>query len=146
MCERSNGMNLSVGPQGDAVFEGCKAYKEGMAGKAPGVLVVPDWMRLGDHYKKIAEKLADLGCIVFAADIYGKGVRPKDSQQVAAEAGKYKSDPVLMRQRVLAALEELKKNRSVDPSRIAAIGYCFGGTVVLELARSGAALGPLRSA
>jgi dienelactone hydrolase len=126
--------------QGDAVLEGYTAYKEGMSGKAPGILVVPDWMGLGDHYKKVAEKLADLGYIAFVADIYGKGVRPKDSQQAAAEAGKYKSDRGLMRQRILAALEELKKNKNVDPSRIAAIGYCFGGTVVLELARCGASI------
>jgi dienelactone hydrolase len=124
--------------QGDAALEGYTAYKEGMTGKAPGILVVHDWMGLNDHYKKITERLADLGYIAFAADIYGKGVRPKDSQQAAAEAGKFKSNRGLLRQRVLAALEELKKNRNVDPSRIAAIGYCFGGTVVLELARSGA--------
>ena len=124
--------------QGDAALEGYTAYKEGMSGKAPGILVVHDWMGLNDHYKKITEKLADLGYIAFAVDIYGKGVRPKDSQQAAAEAGKYKSDRGLMRQRVLAGLEELKKNKNVDPNRIAVIGYCFGGTVALELARSGA--------
>jgi dienelactone hydrolase len=124
--------------QGNAALEGYTAYKEGMTGKAPGILVVHDWMGLNDHYKKITERLADLGYIAFAVDIYGKGVRPKDSQQAAAEAGKYKSDRGLMRQRVLAGLEELKKNKNVDPKRIAAIGYCFGGTVALELARSGA--------
>ncbi len=124
--------------QGDAALEGYTAYKEGVSGKAPGILVVHDWMGLNDHYKKITEKLADLGYIAFAVDIYGKGVRPKDSQQAATEAGKYKSDRGLMRQRVLAGLEELKKNKNVDPNRIAAIGYCFGGTVALELARSGA--------
>ncbi len=124
--------------QGDAALEGYTAYKESMSGKAPGILVVHDWMGLNDHYKKITEKLADLGYIAFAVDIYGKGVRPKDSQQAAAEAGKYISDRGLMRKRVLAGLEELKKNKNVDPKRIAAIGYCFGGTVALELARSGA--------
>jgi dienelactone hydrolase len=124
--------------QGDTALEGYTAYNEGMTEKSPGVLVVHDWMGLNDHYKTITQKLADLGYIAFAVDIYGKGVRPKDSQQAAAEAGKYKSDRGLMRQRVLAALEELKKNKNVDPNRIAVIGYCFGGTVALELARSGA--------
>lgn len=124
--------------QGNAALEGYTAYKEGVSGKAPGILVVHDWMGLNDHYKKITEKLADLGYIAFAVDIYGKGVRPKDSQQAAAEAGKYKSDRRLMRQRILAGLEELKKNQNVDTDRIAVIGYCFGGTVALELARSGA--------
>jgi dienelactone hydrolase len=124
--------------QGDTALEGYTAYNEGMTEKSPGVLVVHDWMGLNDNYKKIAQKLADLGYIAFAVDIYGKGVRPKDSQQAAAEAGKYKSDRGLMRQRILAASEELKKNKNVDPNRIAVIGYCFGGTVALELGRSGA--------
>src|SRR4030042_2984279 len=73
--------------QGDAAFEGYTAYKEGMTGKAPGILVVHDWMGLNDHYTKIAEKLADLGYVAFAVDISGKGVRPKDSQQAGARAG-----------------------------------------------------------
>jgi len=124
--------------QGDTALEGYIAYKEGIAGKVPGVLVVPDWMGLGQHYKDITNKLADLGYVAFAADIYGKGVRPADSKQAAPEAGKYRNDRGLMRQRILAGLEELKKNKNVDQNRIAAIGYCFGGTVVLELARSGA--------
>jgi dienelactone hydrolase len=122
---------------GSTVLEGYSAFKEGAPGKQPGVLVVPDWMGLNDHYRKIADKLAELGHVAFAADIYGKGVRPKDSSAAAAEATKYKSDRALMRQRVHAALEQLKKNPQVDPESIAAIGYCFGGTVVLELARSG---------
>jgi dienelactone hydrolase len=65
-------------------------------------------------------------------------VRPKDSQEASALANKYKSNRELMRQRIHAALGELKKNKNVDPGRIAVMGYCFGGTVALELARSGA--------
>jgi dienelactone hydrolase len=122
----------------DTVLEGYVAVSKGPEGKRPGVLVVPDWMGVGEHYKKIADKLADLGYVAFVADIYGKGVRPKNPQEAAAQANKYKSDRGLMRQRVLAALDELKKNPNVDQNRIAATGYCFGGTVALELARSGA--------
>jgi dienelactone hydrolase len=120
------------------VLEGYVAFNKGPGGKRPGVLVVPDWTGVSDHYKKIAGRLADLGYVAFVADIYGKGVRPKNPQEAAAEANKYKSDRPLMRQRIAAALDEFKKNPNVDPNRIAAMGYCFGGTVVLELARSGA--------
>lgn len=123
---------------GGTVLEGYVAAGKGPEGKRPGVLVVPDWMGVAEHYNKIADKLADLGYVAFEADIYGKGVRPKNAEEAAAQATKYKSDRGLMRQRILAALDELKKNPNVDANRIAAIGYCFGGTVVLELARSGA--------
>ena len=123
---------------GSTVLEGYLAVKKGIEGKQPGVLVVPDWMGLKKPYMDITDKLADMGYVAFAADIYGKGVRPANSQEAAAEATKYKTDRKLLRQRVLAGLEELRKNHNVDQNRIAAIGYCFGGTTVLELARSGA--------
>lgn len=122
----------------DTVLEGYVAVSKSPEGKRPGVLIVPDWMGVGEDYKKIADKVADLGYVAFLADIYGKDVRPKNSEEAAALANKYKSDRGLMRQRILAALDELKKNKNVDQDRIAAMGYCFGGTVVLELARSGA--------
>lgn len=122
----------------DATLEGYLSYKEGLKGKAPGVLVVPDWMGLYDHYRKTADRLAELGYVAFAVDMYGKGVRPSSPEEAANFANKYKSDRQLMRRRILAGLEELNKQKNVDPARIAAIGYCFGGTVVLELARSGA--------
>lgn len=121
----------------DVALEGYLTYDEA-EGRRPGVLVVPDWMGLNDHYRKIGDKLAGLGYVVFVADIYGKGVRPKDSEEAKVQATKYKSDRPLMRQRVKAALEELKKNKHVDPNRLAVMGYCFGGTVALELARSSA--------
>ena len=113
--------------EGSTVLEGYLAVKKGIEGKQPGVLVVPDWMGLKKPYMDIADKLADMGYVAFAADIYGKGVRPANSQEAAAEATKYKTDRKLLRQRVLAGLEELKKNPHVDHNRITAIGYCFGG-------------------
>jgi dienelactone hydrolase len=121
-------------------LEGYVAQPKNAEGKLPGVLVVHDWMGLNDHYRKIADKLAEMGYVVFAADIYGKGIRPKNAEEAAGEAAKYKSDRRLMRERAQVALDELKKQKNVNESRIAAIGYCFGGTVVLELARSGAPL------
>ena len=87
---------------------------------------------------KRAEMLAQLGYNAFAVDIYGKGIRPKDSSAAGAEAGKYKRDRELLRARAKAGLETLRKLKNTDPNRIAAIGYCFGGTTVIELARAGA--------
>ncbi len=78
-----------------------------------------------------------MGYVAFAADIYGKGVRPTDTKECAVQAGTYKSDLPLLRRRVLLGLDQLKKSTSVDATKLAAIGYCFGGTSVLELARSG---------
>ena len=79
-----------------------------------------------------------MGYVAFAIDMYGKGIRPKTPQEAAAQAGIYKQDRALMRARALAGLEVLRSNPLCDPKRVAAIGYCFGGTVVLEIARSGA--------
>ncbi|HEX5400634.1 MAG TPA: dienelactone hydrolase family protein [Verrucomicrobiae bacterium] len=126
--------------QGDTTLEGFLAYDDAITGPRPGVLVVHQWMGLTDYEKKRAEMLAQLGYVAFCADIYGKGVRPQNAQEAAALAGKYKADRQLLRARVNAGLDELKKNKLVDTNRIAAIGYCFGGTTVLELARSGAEL------
>jgi len=124
--------------QGDAVLEGFSAYDDALQGKRPGVLVVHQWKGLGDYEKKRAEMLARLGYNVFAADVYGKGVRPQTPSDAGAQAGKYKNDRALLRERVRAGLEVLARDPLTDPKRIAAIGYCFGGTAALELARSGA--------
>ena len=123
---------------GDTVLEGYLAYDDSSQAKRPGVLVVHEWMGLGDYAKRRAEQLAGLGYVAFAADMYGKGVRAKDHAEAAKLSGVYRSDRGLMRARIHVALEELSKHPLVDSSRIAAIGYCFGGTTVLELARSGA--------
>lgn len=124
--------------QGDTALEGWLAVPEGVTGKVPGVVVVHDWTGVQPYSKGRAEQLAALGYAALVVDIYGKGIRPSNPKDSAAEAGKYKSDRALYRQRLLAGLEELKKQPAVDPAKIAAIGYCFGGTGVLELARAGA--------
>ncbi len=126
--------------QGDTVLEGWSVYDDAIQGKRPAVLVVHQWKGLGDYEKKRAEMLARLGYNVLAADIYGKGVRPQTPQAAGAEAGKYKNDRALLRARVRAGLDVLASHELTDPKRIAAIGYCFGGTTVLELARSGAGI------
>lgn len=124
--------------QGDAVLEGYLAYDDAVKGKRPGVLIVHEWMGINNYVKKRAEQLARLGYVAFAADIYGKGVRPKNSDEAAAESKKYKTDRQLMRNRVNAGLDVLKNHKLVDTKKTSAIGYCFGGTTVLELGRSGA--------
>lgn len=124
--------------QGSTVLEGYLAYDDAAKDKRPGVLVVHAWMGIDDNAKKRAEMLAELGYVALVADIYGKGVRPKNRDEAAAQAGTYKKDRALLRQRVNAGLKTLLGLKEVDGSRTAAIGYCFGGTTVLELARSGA--------
>ena len=125
---------------GDAVMEGYLVYDDAKQGKRPGVLVVHEWMGLGPYAVKRADQLAELGYIAFAADIYGKGIRPKDTAEAGQFAGKYKADRALLRSRVNAAFTVLKNQELTDPVKTAAIGYCFGGTTVLELARSGTEL------
>ncbi|MGA9778909.1 MAG: dienelactone hydrolase family protein [Limisphaerales bacterium] len=127
--------------QGDTTLEGFVAWDDAIQGPRPGVLVVHQWMGLTDYEKHRAEMLAQLGYVAFCADIYGKGVRPQNTEEAGALAGKYRSgNRQLLRARANAGLDALRKQPLVDPKRIAAIGYCFGGTTVLELARSGAEL------
>lgn len=124
--------------QGDTTLEGFVAWDDAIKGPRPGVLIVHQWLGLTDYEKHRAEMLAHLGYVAFCADIYGKGVRPQNTQEAGAQAGKYKNDRQLLRARVNAGLDALRQQPLVDPKRLAAIGYCFGGTTVLELARSGA--------
>lgn len=124
--------------EGDTVLEGYLAYDDSLKGKVPGVLIAHEWTGIGPYVKKRAERIASLGYVGFAIDIYGKDIRPKDAKEAAALASIYRSNRRLMRERVRAGLEELKRHKFVDATRIAAIGYCFGGGAVLELARSGA--------
>lgn len=124
--------------QGEAVLEGYLAYDDAIKGQRPGVLVIHEWKGLGPYEERRARQLAELGYVAFALDIYGKGVRAKDTHEAAALAGIYRKDRGLMRARAQAGLEVLKSQELADPGRVAAIGYCFGGMAVLELARSGA--------
>jgi dienelactone hydrolase len=123
---------------GDQTFEGYLARPLTKMASYPGVLVVHDWMGNGEFSREKARYLARLGYIVLAVDMYGKGVRATNAGEAGKLAGQLYQNPVLFRERILGALEELKKQPYVDASRIGAIGFCFGGTTVLELARSGA--------
>jgi len=123
---------------GEVILEGYVAYDDAMQGARPGVLVVHEWMGLGPYAMRRADQLARLGYAAFAADMYGKGIRAKDHTEAAQLSGAYRKDRALMRARIAAALVTFRRMPFVDAERIAAIGYCFGGTTVLELARSGA--------
>ncbi len=123
---------------GDTELEGYVAYDDVKQGLRPGVLVIHDWTGVQDYAEQRTRQLAEQGYVAFAADIYGKGIRPTDPKDCAAEAGKYKGNLPLLRKRVQLGLDQLKQQPQVDPKKLAAIGYCFGGTTVLELARSGA--------
>lgn len=106
----------------------------------PGVLVVPEWWGLNDFAREQAQRVAGLGYVAFAADMYGEGKVTTESETAGKWAGALKGNRPELRRRAQAALETLAKQPQVDPDRLAAIGYCFGGTTVLELARAGADL------
>ncbi|HTB84941.1 MAG TPA: dienelactone hydrolase family protein [Candidatus Sulfotelmatobacter sp.] len=126
--------------QNGDTLEGVLVWDDATAGKRPGVLIVHQWLGLTDYEIGRAKQLAGLGCVAFCADIYGKGIRPTNTDEAGKLAGKYKSDRQLLRGRAVAALNVLKGGDLTDPKNVAAIGYCFGGTTVLELARTGAEL------
>ena len=126
--------------QGDTRLVGYLAYPKDAKGPLPGVLVVHEWMGLNDYAKRRADQLAELGYVAFAADIYGDGKIAADAKEAGALAGLYKKDRALLRARTAAGLATLKAQPQVNPDHMAAIGYCFGGMAVLELARSGADL------
>lgn len=121
-------------------LEGFLVTEGGSKGKKPGVVLFSDWMGVTDYARAKAEQVAKMGYVVFIADIYGKGKNPKDDKEAGAIAAIYKSDRALMRSRAAAGLAQLKLAPGVDTNRLAAMGFCFGGTVALELARSGANL------
>ena len=120
-------------------LSGYVAYDDAVEGKRPGVLIVHEWWGLNDYAKKRARQLAEMGYVAFALDMYGKGVVARDRTEAAKMSNEYKGKPII-RTRAKAGLDVLAKHELVDTKRIAAIGYCFGGTAVLELAYGGADL------
>lgn len=123
--------------QQGTTLEGFHVYDDSISAPRPGILIVHQWTGLTDYEKSRSKQLAELGYNVFALDIYGKGIRPQPPA-AGKEAGKYKGDRELFRARLLAGLEVLLNDPRTDKTKVAAIGYCFGCTGVLELARSGA--------
>jgi dienelactone hydrolase len=123
--------------QGATELSGFLAWDAEAKKRQPGVVVVHEWWGHNQHARNQAIRLAKAGYVGFALDMYGKGkvtTHPKDAQEFMAEATK---DPAVVKARFLAALEQLKQDPRVDPERIAALGYCFGGAVALGMARQG---------
>lgn len=106
----------------------------------PAVMVIHQYMGPGEYELMRAEMLAELGYVAFVADVYGVAVRPKDRAEAGAAAGKLKGDRTELRRRLQMNLARMLGEPEVDKQRVAAIGYCFGGTATLELARAGADL------
>lgn len=123
---------------GDKTFRGYIAYESEGPERKGGVLVIHQWGGLGEYEKMRARQLAELGYVAFCADVYGKGIRPTAPQEKGKLAGEFKGDRVKFRMHLASALSQLATHERVDRNRLAAIGYCFGGTGALELARSGA--------
>lgn len=126
--------------QGGAALEGYLAYDDAVAGKAPGVLVVHEWWGLNDYARGRAQQLAQLGYVAFAVDMYGKGKSTQHPDQAGAWMKEVNSSMEVWQRRASAGLEILKKQPRVDPHRMAAIGYCFGGATVQVLAYGAADL------
>jgi dienelactone hydrolase len=124
---------------GDATLEGFLSYDDSIATgeKRPGVIIVHEWWGLNDYPKMRAQMLAKLGYVAFCADMYGKGKTTRDPKQAEAWATEVATKPDVAKARTQAAFDMLRKQPQVDPQKIAAIGYCFGGSVVLEMARRG---------
>ncbi|MHB8253904.1 MAG: dienelactone hydrolase family protein [Acidiferrobacter sp.] len=123
------------------LLEGYLAWDESRTGRRPGVLVVHEWMGISDHERHSCDRLAKAGYLALAVDIFGKDHRPQTMEQAAANANEYRAgDRALLRARVRAGFDALRAQALCDPTRIAALGFCFGGTTALELARSGADL------
>jgi dienelactone hydrolase len=119
-------------------------YRPANGGNGKAVLVVHEADGIGGNVRRHSQLLADLGYIAGAADMHGKG-RPLTGDEIAPALAAFKGDPALLRRRVAAAFTALKTECGLAGHQIAAIGYCFGGTAVLELARSGAALAGVAS-
>ena len=129
--------------QGKQRFSGYLVYNDATAAKRPGLMMVPDWKGVTPAAVEKAKLIANAGYVVLVADMYGKGVRPKDDKAAGALVGKIYQDLPTLRARAAAALDFLRsqaENAPIDTSRIGAFGFCFGGKTVLELARSGADL------
>ena len=121
--------------EGKTALEGFIAVDDAGKASKPAILIVHQWMGLTDHEKSRAEELAKAGYLAFAVDIYGKGVKPQSPKEAGELAGKFKEDRTLYRARLKAAYDYIKKR--AGQQKVVVMGYCFGGTGALELARSG---------
>ena len=126
--------------QGSTALEGWLVYDDAKQGTHPGVIIYPAWWGPSAFEKKEAERLATMGYVAFVADVYGKNIRPNTPRAAAAEMGKSLKNRALLLARAQAGLDVLRGSKLVNPAKLAAIGFCFGGAPALDLARSGAPL------
>jgi dienelactone hydrolase len=125
---------------GETVLKGHLVYDDSLEGKRPGVIVVHEWWGLNDYAKKRAEMLAELGYVAFAVDMYGDDKVTSHAPDAQGWMQQITSNVDAWRARALAGLEALKTNARVDTDDLAAIGYCFGGATVMQMAYAGADL------
>jgi len=122
---------------GDKPLYGYLVYDDAVSGKRPGVLLAHSRAGMSEATLRDSDMIAKMGYVVFAADIFGKGVLPKEVPEMTALTTIYNQDRPLMRKRATAGFDVLKASALVDASKLAVIGYCFGGTVAVELAETG---------
>jgi dienelactone hydrolase len=134
---KEDSVNMNVNGEN---YVGYVAYNDNDKGKRPGIIVVPEWWGLNDYARSRAKQLAELGYVAMAVDMYGNGklgADPKEAQELATP---YYKDPTMAKTHIDAAIEKIKTFPQTDSSKIAAIGYCFGGFIVLNAAKLGADL------
>lgn len=122
---------------GDVTLKGYLAYNTSVKAKVPGIIVIHEWWGLTEYPKRRARMLAELGYVAFAADMYGDGKTVDNPTDAGNAAGASMKDQALFKAKFMAALDYLKQDEHVDSSRIGAIGYCYGGSVVLNMADAG---------
>jgi dienelactone hydrolase len=125
---------------GDTTMKGVVVYDTATSGKRPGIVMVHEWWGITKHVHNEAHRLASQGYTVFIADMYGDAKTADNPKDAGALAGSVMKNAQTMESRFNAAREQLARQPSVDPTRIGAVGYCFGGAVVLNMARAGADL------
>ncbi len=125
---------------GETTMKGFVVYDTAKKGKRPGIVMVHEWWGITKHMHNEAHRLARQGYTAFLADMYGDGRTADKPKDASALSGSVMKDPKVMEARFNAAREELAKQPTVDPARIGAVGYCFGGAVVINMARAGADL------
>jgi len=125
---------------GDTVMKGFVVYDDAKKGKRPGIVMVHEWWGITKHMHNEARRFARQGYTAFIADMYGDAKTADNPKDAGALAGSVMKNPQVMESRFNAAREQLAKQPSVDPTRVGAVGYCFGGAVVINMARAGADL------
>ena len=140
-----NAQNISASIKGEevtysdgtTVLKGYVAYNENQKGKRPAIIVVPEWWGCSEYVRMRARKLAELGYIAIAADMYGDGKIATNPGEAQAFSGPFYKDPALGKSRVEAAVKKISSYAQADVNKLAAIGYCFGGSMVLNAAKLG---------